>query len=208
MLLEGVLSSCTYACQNHSPLTINKPHSIALGAFSPLGPFSSTHPLPAPRTEHLGVGSAFHGDSLFSLYAPLHIHCMLWKACSCGNSAHEGGDLQQARPELLKSDPPPGRLQVAGPCLAGARTRMTFRCHSLHTSRTAHHDFIYELLISECCSAADGLRDNSLDVLHCLVAGCVVLKLQALLVHACHPYRQILRVPAACKQHHIQQSLR
>ena len=79
---------------------------------------------------------------------------------------------------------------------------MVFQGHSLQMSKEAHHDFIYELLISEGCSAANGLCDNSLDVLHSLVPGCVVLELQALLVHARDPHRQILCVPAACQQNH------
>jgi hypothetical protein len=66
----------------------------------------------------------------------------------------------------------------------------------LSAGTAAYHDFIYELLITEGCAASNGLRDHSLDVLHCLIPRRVVLQLQALLIHPCHAHRQILCVPA------------
>ncbi len=80
---------------------------------------------------------------------------------------------------------------------AAAASEREVLCTRRQTGQEVHHDFVYELLVAEGCAAADGLGDHSLDVLHRLVAGGVVLQLQALLIHPRHPHRQILCVPAA-----------
>lgn len=73
-------------------------------------------------------------------------------------------------------------------------------CGQLSTGRTAYHDFVYELLTAEGCAASNGLRDHSLNVLHCLIPRRVVSQLQALLIHPCHAHRQVLCVPAPMPQ--------
>jgi hypothetical protein len=90
---------------------------------------------------------------------------------------------------MLSTDMP-RRAQMADSCT----------CGQLSTGITAYHDFVYELLTAEGCAASNGLRDHSLNVLHCLIPCRVVFQLQALLIHPCHAHRQVLCVPAPMPQ--------